>query len=568
MTRPWIHSYPAPARWDAPIELGAIHALLDDAARTFADRPAVEFMGKRATFAQLRRLADRAAAGFQRLGVGPGVHVGLYLPNTPHYLVAFFGVLKAGGTVVNYSPLDAAQVLAHKVEDSETAVLVTLDLPALYPQMAALIGHARLRTLVVGGLADLAAFPEFEGAPAAPADGVPNDAHHVSFQQLLANDGTYVAHDIGDPAEALAVLQYTGGTTGLPKGAMLTHGNLTAAASQYLETTHVDPPVLTPGQERTLLVLPLFHIYALTSCMLLCVRLGAEMVLHARFDADAVANDLAAKRITIFMGVPTMFTALLGHPRIRELDLSAIRYVASGGAPLPVEVEQRFRELTGAGINEGWGMTETSPSGTFTPMRGTRKAGSCGIPVPGVDLKFASVEDPSRYVPLGERGEICIHGPNVMRGYWNKPDATADAFTPDGFLRTGDVAYMDADGFVFIVDRIKDMLLCGGFNVYPRTIEEAVYAHPSVAECSVIGVPDAYRGQSPKAFVVLKNGAPSFSLDELQTFLADRLGKHEMVQHLEFRDALPKSPVGKILKTALLEEEADRRAAAGAAAGD
>ena len=561
---PWEKSYPAPARWDAEIKIGPVYAALDDAAERFGDRPAVEFMGKRATYAQLRSLADRAAKGFQQLGVGPGVHVGLYLPNTPHYLVAFFGVLKAGGTVVNYSPLDAEQVLAHKVEDSETSILVTLDLPTLYPQMAALVGRGRLKTLVIGGMADLAGFPEFATIVPPPSNElVTYDAAHVPFVSLLDNDGKFTPHPIEDPAETIAVLQYTGGTTGLPKGAMLTHGNLTAAGSQYMETTKVDPPVLVAGEERCLLVLPLFHIYALTSCMLLCIRLGAEMVLHPRFDLEAVVKDIAAKKITIFMGVPTMYTAMLMYPGIADLDVSSLRYCASGGAPLPLEVQHKFQALTGSPLAEGWGMTETSPSGTFSPMRGEQKEGSCGIPVPGVVLKFADVTDPTKYVALGERGEICIAGPNVMKGYWKNPQATADSMTADGFFRTGDVAYMDDDGFVYIVDRIKDMLLCGGYNVYPRNIEEAIYTHPDVAEVSVIGVPDEYRGQSPKAFIALRPGRERFTIDELKEYLKDKLGKHEMVQIVEFRDSLPKTPVGKILKTTLYEEEAKKRAAHG-----
>ncbi len=556
---PWTASYPAPARWDAPLDLGPVQGILDDAAERYGDRPAVEFMGKRATYRQLQALANRAAKGFQELGVKPGVHVGLYLPNTPHYLVAFFGALKAGGTVVNYSPLDAAHVLAHKIEDSETSVLVTLDVPPLLPQMQALLGTAQLRTLVVGGLGDLQGFPDYADPGSPVAKGAQGE---VSFVSLLANDGNYHEYAFGDPAETIAVLQYTGGTTGLPKGAMLTHANLTAATSQYLETTKVDPPVLVAGEERTLLVLPLFHIYSLSAVMLLCVRLGAEMVLHVRFDVEAVAKDLSAKKITIFMGVPTMFTALLSYPGLADLDWTSIKYTASGGAPLPLEVQERFVAITGTPLNEGWGMTETSPSGTYSPMRGLRKPGSCGIPVPGAMIKFASVTEPNTYVPLGERGEICIKGPNVMKGYWKNPQATADAMTPDGYLRTGDVAYMDADGFVFIVDRIKDMLLCGGYNVYPRNIEEAIYTHPDVAECSVIGVPDEYRGQSPKAFVALKPGAQPFTIEALKEFLKDKLGKHEMVQYVEFRGTLPKTPVGKILKTALYEEEAQRRAAA------
>lgn len=542
--------------------------LLETAVAAYADRPALEFMGKRATYRQLLDLTDRAAKGFQELGVRPGVHVGLFLPNTPHYVIALFGVLKAGGTVVNYSPLDAAEVLAHKVEDSETVMIVTLDMPMLLPQMAALLDTTPLERLIVGNLADIGGMPEFAhtNVPGgAESNGAAPDARRVSFLGLLANDGRYRPYEIGDPAETIAVIQYTGGTTGLPKGAMLTHANLTAAANQYKETTKIDPPLLLDGTERTLLVLPLFHIYSLTSVMLLSIKIGAEIVIHSRFDAAAIAKDIGDKKVTIFFGVPTMYTALISLPDMLQFDLSSLKYCGSGGAPLPLEVQRTFERLTGCPVSEGWGMTETSPSGTFTPARGLRKESSCGLPVPRAYIKFASVDDPAKDVPLGERGEICIKGPNVMKGYWKNPEATAGTMTSDGYLRTGDVGYMDSDGFVFIVDRIKDMLLCGGFNVYPRNIEEAIYKHPSVAEVCVIGIPDEYRGESPKAFITLKKGSQPFSFDELKSFLQEKLGKHEMVQVIEFRDELPKTPVGKIKKATLVEEDAARRSQAGVA---
>ncbi|HEY4069171.1 MAG TPA: long-chain fatty acid--CoA ligase, partial [Burkholderiaceae bacterium] len=508
-------------------------------------------------------LANRAAKGFQDLGVGPGVHVGLFMPNTPHYPIAFFGVLKAGGTVVNYSPLDAERVLAHKIEDSETDLLVTLDLAALYPPMARMLGSTRLKTLIVGNLSDFAAHPaavraHLQGAgQLAP---VAADARHLSFDQLLETDGRFEPHALGHLTQAVVVLQYTGGTTGLPKGAMLTHANLTAACAQYFETSQGDPRVLTEGQERALVVLPLFHIYALTVNLLYGVRLGAHLVLHPRFELDAAIDDLIEKKISLFCGVPTMYMAMAGHPKVKGGDLRSLRFCGSGGAPLPVEVGERFFELTGAQLCEGWGMTETSPTGTFTPSYGMRKAGSCGMPIPNIELKFESLAEPGRDAAPGEPGELCIRGPNVMRGYWKNPEATAKSMTPDGFFRTGDVARMDEDGFVFIVDRTKDMLLCGGYNVYPRVIEEAIYEHPSVEEACVIGIPDAYRGQSPKAFVKLKRDAPPLSLDELKAFLKDRIGKHEMIAALEVRADLPKSPVGKLLKRELVDEEARRRA--------
>ena len=562
---PWIKSYPKGVRWDAELPLMPVQQLLDDAVRKWPENPAIEFMGRTLSYRELGELVNRAAKGFQNLGVGPGVHVGLYLPNTPHYPIAFFGVLKAGGTVVNYSPLDAERVLAHKVEDSETDFLVTLDLAALYPQMARMLGASRLKKLVVGNLADYAANPaavraHLQGAgQLAP---VAADDHHLSFEQLVANDGDYQAHALGDLTQAVVVLQYTGGTTGLPKGAMLTHANLSAACAQYMETSQGEPRVLTEGVERVLVVLPLFHIYALTVNLLYGVRLGALLVLHARFDLDAAINDLVAKKITVFAGVPTMYMAMANHPKVKEGALRSLQFCGSGGAPLPVEVAQRFYELTGAQLCEGWGMTETSPTGTFTPAHGLRKAGSCGMPIPNIELKFESLTEPGQEAAPGEPGELCIRGPNVMKGYWKNPDATAKAMTADGFFRSGDVARMDEDGFVFIVDRTKDMLLCGGYNVYPRVIEEAIYEHPSVEEVCVIGIPDAYRGQSPKAFIKLKKDAPALTLDELKTFLRDRIGKHEMVAEMELRAELPKSPVGKLLKKDLVDEEARKRAAA------
>jgi len=319
--------------------------------------------------------------------------------------------------------------------------------------------------------------------------------------------------------------------------------------------------VLREGQERFLAVLPPFHIYALSVNMLLGVRLAAEMVLHLRFEPEAALREISEQRITAFCGVPTMFTALIAHAAVAEHDLHSLKYCGSGGAPLPLEIAQRFHALTGCSLVEGWGMTETSPTGTFTPVHGKRKAGSCGMPLPRIDIRMLSLDDPSRYVAPGEKGELCIRGPNVMKGYWKQPEATADVTTFDGMLRTGDVGFMDEDGFVFIVDRCKDMLLCSGFNVYPRVLEEAIYQHPAVAEVAVIGVPDAYRGQSPKAFVVQRSGTEALSLALLQEFLQDKLGKHEMVQLLEIRAELPKTAVGKISRKELNDEESRRQAA-------
>jgi len=562
--QPWVKSYPPNVRWNAPLDLASVQSVLENAAERFGQQPALDFMGKRTTYAELNALANRAAAGFQKLGVGPGVHVGLYLPNTPHYVIAFFGVLKAGGTVVNYSPLDALATLQLKVNDSETDILVTLDVAALYPQAEKLVGSTRLKTLVVGELAEMTPAPgpvKAQMTAAGMLSEVKRDDRHLAFRDLIDNDGRYQVHPVGDLAEALAVIQYTGGTTGSPKGAMLSHANLTAACSLYTEVLTRSEDGLRVGEERVLCILPLFHIYSLTVVMLLGFRLGEELVLHPRFDPAAALKDIVDKKITVYLGVPTMHVALLSVPGVEKMDFSSLRLCGSGGAPLPVAVQERFEKVVGRMLTEGWGMTETAPLGTFTPREGPRKPGSCGLPYPGTEMKFIDVAYPEREVALGERGEICVKGPNVTKGYWKQPKATAESMTKDGFFRTGDVGYMDKDGYVFIVDRTKDMLLCGGFNVYPRNIEEAIYQHPAVEEVSVIGVPDAYRGETPKAFVKLKAGAAAPTLDDMKVFLKDRLGKHEMIGALEIRAELPKTPVGKISKKDLRASDASARVA-------
>src|SRR5579863_933607 len=387
----WVKSYPPNVRFDAPLDIAPVQSVLEKAAEHFGAKPALDFMNRRISYAELNALANRAAAGFRELGVKPGVHVGLYLPNTPHYVIAFFGVLKAGGAVVNYSPLDAESVLEHKIEDSRTDILVTLDLAALYPQMERLLTKTRLKTLVVGELAEFTPAPDLVRAQMQKTNQVSAVAYGeriVAFRDLLGAGDKPVSHPVGDPADAIAVLQYTGGTTGLPKGAMLTHANLTAANAQYLEILATGERALRPGEERMLAVLPPFHIYALSVNMLLGLSLGAELVLHARFDTAAVVEDIATKAITVFCGVPTMFVAVMSAPGVKREDLASLRVCSSGGAPLPVEVQQRFQALSGCRLCEGWGMTETSPTGTFTPADGPVKAGSCGVPLPGVEFKF------------------------------------------------------------------------------------------------------------------------------------------------------------------------------------
>jgi long-chain acyl-CoA synthetase len=360
--------------------------------------------------------------------------------------------------------------------------------------------------------------------------------------------------------EDIALLQYTGGTTGKPKGAMLSHANLSAACSIYKAWS--DPQRISePGTDKIICVLPLFHIFALTNVLLRGLAEGNELLLRVRFEVETTLRDIEVKKATVFPGVPTMWIALANTPDIDKRDLSSLRYVASGGAALPVEVAERFLKLTGQRLGGGWGMTETAPAGTALPREWTGKAGSVGMPLPGIMMDIVALDNPRQRLKPGEKGEIRIKGPNVCKGYWNAPEETAAAFV-DGYLLTGDIGIMDEDGYVYLVDRKKDMIISGGSNVYPRVIEEAIYEHPSVAEVSVIGVLDSYRGEAAKAFIQLKPAAKPFTLDELRTFLADKLGRYELPAHLEFRAELPKTAVGKLSKKELIEEERRRTKAA------
>ncbi len=570
MTGPfWEKSYPSGVKWKQAIPETPVWTIVDEATRRFGHKPALEFMGKVQTYAALDTLIDRAAKGFRALGVGPGVHVGLFLPNTPHYVICFFAILKAGGRVVNYSPLDAERELRFKIENSQTDIIVTLALNALYPVMGKMLDSTRLKKIVVCRLEEMLPFPKnllFPLLKRAQIARPPQDDRHISFARLIDNDGVYSPHIVKDAKTEVAVLQYTGGTTGEPKGAMLTHYNLMAAMTGYTAFTQGDKPLSIPGEERALVILPMFHIYGLSAVLLRLLRAGALLVLHPRFEVQAVLKTLHDKKITCMSGVPTMYAAIVNAPDIGKYDLSALKLCTAGGAPLPAEIQEKFRRLTGCYLSEGWGMTETSPLGTWKPDTGSDKKGSCGLPLPNVTIEVVDVDDPLKLLNIGERGEICITGPNVMTGYWNNPDATREAFA-GGRFHTGDIGYIDQDGFVFIVDRKKDMILSGGFNVYPRNIEEAIYEHPAVAECIVIGIPDDYRGQSANAFIKLREGAAPFSLEELKTFLEPKLGKHEMPTAMDIRDQLPKTVIGKLSKKELVEEEQKKyeaRRAAGA----
>ena len=553
-TDPWFNAYPPDVDWHAEIPARPLYVLLDDAAHRFPSHRCIDFMGRKFTFADVARQVEHAASGFQRLGVGKGTKVGLFLPNCPQFVVAYYGILKAGGTVVNFSPLYSEQEILHQVEDSQADIMVTLNLKQLYPKMASMLRQSRVRQLVVGTLPEVLPFPKSLLYPIVKGRDiakVPNDREHTSFRELLHNDGSYEPAPL-DPEKDVAVLQYTGGTTGVSKGAMLTHANLYINTQQTaLWFTDVEP-----GAERILGVLPFFHVFAMTVVMNQGIHIGAEIIMHPRFELEAVLKDIVAKKPTLMPGVPTMFAAINNHPKLSDFDVSSLKGCISGGAPLPLEVKQRFEERSGCSVFEGYGLTECSPVASANPMQGSSKENSIGLPVPGTRIVITDRDDPHKVLPLGETGEICIEGPQVMAGYWRNDEATEKTIV-DGRLHTGDVGYIDEDGYTFIIDRIKDLILTGGFNVYPRNVEEAIYQHPGVSECTVIGVPDDYYGQSVKAFVKLGE-SQTLTADELTDFLKDNLGKHEIPKHIEFRAELPKTMIGKLSKKELVAEEMEK----------
>jgi long-chain acyl-CoA synthetase len=548
----WERHYPAGITWGAPILKKPLFHILDAAARKFPNHVLCDFMGRTATYAQVKDLSDRVAAGLQKIGVRKGVKVGLFLPNTPYSIAFYFGVLKAGGTVVNYNPLYVGRELTNQINDSETDIMVTVDLKMLCDKMEAALKETRLKKVIVCPFADLLPFPKNFLFPLVRKKDVARvswDDRHLKYGDIVANDGHFSAPVI-DVDKDIAVLQYTGGTTGIPKGAMLSHGNLYANMQQILNWV----TTVEPGKETIIGVLPLFHVFAMTVVMNCSIEAGMKILLHPKFDAHDVLKSIQKHRPTLFPAVPAIFNVLATLPDIGKYDFSCLKFCISGGAPLPVEVKRNFEEKTGShALAEGYGLTETSPGVTFNPAVGVRKAGSVGQPVPGTIVEILDRET-GALLPVGEKGEVCIRGAQVMLGYYNKPEETA-AVLKDGRLHTGDVGYMDAEGYLFLVDRIKDLILVRGYNVYPRIVEEAIYLHDAVEECIVAGVPDAERGETVRAWVKPVAGR-TVTEAELQAFLKDKISPIEMPRKIVIRDTpLPKTAVGKLSRKDLLAQE-------------
>ena len=542
--RPWHSSYPEGVDPHFTPKPDSLTNILHRCYLQHADLLMIEYYGQRFTYREMHAQICRAAEALKAAGIQKGDRVALHLPNSPWHPIFFLGTLWMGGVVTHLSPLDAERELEFKIRDCGAKLVISLTTPEFQDRFKIMIKEGNCPPLylcpdpvsakgrdcpVIPGARPIAELLEgFEATPLPPVEVQPRD---------------------------LAVLQYTGGTTGIPKAAMLSHSNLACAQQIYHEFSK-DEPAHQPGAS-TLFFAPLFHILGLSSGLIRRSAEGCTFYLRQRFDAEAAVREIEEKKINSMAGVPTTWIAVLSVADIDTRDLSSLNYIGSGGAPLPRDVFDRVRSLTGLKLRGGWGMTETAPAGTAVPVRmPDDKLGTIGIPLCGLDMKIVDVDDCERELGPGVQGEMVIKGPNVTRGYWNRSDEeNAALFNSEGYFLTGDIGYMDEDGWFYIVDRKKELILSGGFNVYPQLIENAIHQHPDVSDAMVIGVPDEYRGESAKAFVVLNAGAERFTLDELNKFLSDKLGRHEIPRHLEFREVLPRTAVGKSSRKMLKDQE-------------
>ena len=564
----WLKKYPSKPDWHMEIPARSMVEVLEETVAKKPNEQAFDFMGNGTThtWAQLLDLVNRFAKGLQDQGVKKGDKGGLFLPNCIYVPIAYYAVLKIGATVVNFNPLYAEAELRYQIEDSDTDIFVTLDLALMTDKAVKMLAETRLKKLIVCPFIDILPFPKnilFPLFKAKDRGKVTFNQRIIAYADVIKNEGNPTNVDI-DLQEDIAVLQYTGGTTGVPKGAMLTHVNIHANAVQCYSNFPDPNPDVNGGHEKMLAVLPFFHVFAMTVCMNMAVLAGMEIVTIPRFELDQALKLIQKTKPQYMAGVPAIYNAINNHKKLKEFDLSSLNYCISGGAPLPVEVKKKFEAKTGCKVFEGYGLTESTPVATVNPPFGENVAGSIGLPVPQTIIEIIDREDKVTPMELGDRGELCIRGPQVMKGYYNRPKETDDTLrkTPDGGLRlhTGDVAIMDEDGYIYIVDRIKDLIITNGYNVYPRHVEEAIYQHPSVEECIVAGIPDAQRGEIVKAWIKLKEDR-ELSVEDLKAFMEDKISRIEMPKRFEFRDEpLPKTMIGKLSRKDILEEEKAKKA--------
>jgi long-chain acyl-CoA synthetase len=555
MLKPWLAHYEpgVPPTLNYPVV--PLHGLLEQTAERFPDRAATVFFGARLSYRALNEAANRFAHALLNLGLKQSDRVALMLPNCPQFLIAFYGALKAGAVVTTVNPLYTPRELEYQLNDAQAATLVTLS--KFYPTVEAVRRQTTLRQVIVTNIKEYlpmarrTLFTLLKERKEGHRVSLRRDAPTHWFQDILAAPQTSRLPDTTVDPHAAALLQYTGGTTGTPKGAMLTHRGLVANTLQ-IRSWLTD---FQEGAETMLLVLPLFHVFGMGACMSLMVQGAGTMILLPQFKTRDVLHAMSKHRATLFPGVPSMYVAVNNSPELPRADLTSLRHCFSGAAPLPQEVQERFEAHIGGRLVEGYGMTEANAC-IINPLRGARKRGSIGIPIPDVEARIVDIETGSQTLAPGEVGELVVRCPQQLQGYWRKSDDTAQVLR-EGWIYTGDVARMDEDGFFYIVDRKKEMILSGGFNVYPRDVEEVLYLHPQVREAAVIGVADAFLGERVKAFVVPHEGE-SPSADEIIAFCRKHLVVYKVPTHVEFRDSLPKTLIGKVLRRVLMEQERQR----------
>jgi long-chain acyl-CoA synthetase len=549
--RPWTKFYEAgvPAQLDYPdITLGT---MLAQTAQKFPDHTALLFYGTKITYAGLDRLATRFANALTGLGVKKADRVALMMPNIPQMIIAYYGTLKIGSIAVATNPLYHEHELEVQLKDSGAETLVAVDM--FYPVIARVLPKTGVKKLILCGIKDYLPFPlnllyPIKARIEKQWVSVKRLPPIHDFLSLLDKAPATPVKAAVSPSD-IAILQYTGGTTGTPKGAILTHRNLVVNAVHNRAWL----TVRKEGEERVLAVIPFFHVYGMTTAMNLGVLIGAELILLPKFHTREVLEFINKYRPTIFPGIQAMYLAIGNYPKIHKYDLTSIKAAISGAGPLMREVQERFEHLTKARIAEGYGLSEASPVTHCNPLFGKRKIGSIGVPFPDVEAKIVDIETGDKEMPVGETGELVVKGPQVMKGYWNKPQETAAALR-GGWLHTGDIARMDEEGYFFIVDRIKDMIKTVGENVYPREVEEVLFTHPKVKDVVVVGIPEEFKGEKIKAYVVLKEGMTA-SADELIRYCHEQLSKFKVPKEVEFREQLPKTLVGKVLRRVLRDEE-------------
>lgn len=552
LDRPWLKFYDEDVPRSLTYDPVPIPEFLRSSARRFPDHVALVFLGRRVTYRQLMAEVDRVASALHGLGVRKGDRVAIMLPNCPQAVIAYFATLSLGAVAVLTNPLYVERELEHQWGASGVETAFVIDL--LWPRVDAVRSRLGLKHLIVTGVQDFLPFPKNYLFPLQMRRqgrwvDVPFGDRVLPFKSLPGQGGQGASPEVALSPDDLACLQFTGGTTGLPKGAMLTHRNLVASVNQiraFLLQGHAD------AEDRVVGILPIFHVYGMNGVMNLGVHLAATVVLLPRLDIKMLVDAMRTERPTFFLGVPALFVAVNSFPGIDDIDLTSIKGCFSGGAPLPVDVIKTFEARTGARIMEAYGMTEASSVTHVNPRRGVRKYGSIGVPILETDAKIMDVETGTQEMPVGEAGELWVKGPQVMVGYWNHPEETAQVLT-DGWLHTGDIAQMDEDGYFFIVDRKKDLIITGGLNVYPREVEDVLRQHPVVQEVAVIGLPDGLRGEKVTAYVVLKPGEQATAGD-LRSYCREHLAQYKVPRAVHFRESLPMSLAGKVLRRVIREE--------------